>query len=354
MKFYSLLASAFMLCSFAVNGQTVIASQDFDNPVNMISETLTPSMPFSSLADIWGVTNANTGAPDNAPFVLIDDSDPTCPNPFPNDTQGAVPCSYPGNFLAAADTQNGNNPMGTVSGVWEFDISDASGLANIQIDMAAMGNFEMLPSGTDDFVWSYSIDGAPFATIFDLDVPMAGPHSYTMADGDIVTLIDPFVLNGVVVDNNFQTFTAAINGSGNTLTLRVDGITNGGGEAVAFDNIVINGLAATGSAIPTMSQWATFLFALIMVSFGLVFVYKSQTRLALAEGLSVSANNQTIPFDKGTFQSALKIAMLLTVPGFAFIFMVWGEIVSADFIGMALAIPVLAYFIHMVKLFGKK
>jgi hypothetical protein len=336
----------------ASSAQVVIASTDFDSPVNLTSQTiLAPT--FTSAGDIFDVTTADTQA--GAPFDLVDDTDPACPGFFPNDDQGAVACGYPGNFFGIADTENGDN-MGPVAAEWVFDISGAGDLTSISIDMAAMGNFEMLSGNTDDFSWSYSIDGGAFVEVFNLDVDMTQTVNYTLTNGTVVSLIDPMVVDGVTLINQFQTLTKAISGSGNELTLRLEGMTNGGDEAIAFDNIVINGLAGGGgpAAIPTMSQWATFLFMLIMVSFGLVFVYKSQTRLAMAEGVSVSANNQTVPFDKSIFQSALKTAMLLAVPGFAIIYMVWGEVVSADFVGMALAIPVVAYLLHMVKLFGKK
>lgn len=355
MKNYILLVLAAMFISpLASSAQVVIASTDFDAPVNLVSETLDPTVPFP-LGDIWGITTANTDPPVNAPFALVDDSDAACPTFFAGDNQGAVACSYTGNFLGAADTQNGANPMGDVSAEWVFDISGAAALTSISIDMAAMGDFEMLSSGTDDFTFEYSIDGGPFTEVFNLDVDMSNTgQNYTMASGNVVTIKDPLVVDGVTLINQFQTFSKPISGSGNQLTLRLEGITNGGGEAVAFDNIAISGVVA-GAPIPTMGQWGMFLFTLIMVTFGLVFVYNAQHRLAVSGmgGVSNSFNTRQLPFEKTTFQSALKIAMALAIPGFVLIFAVWGEIVSADFLGMALAIPVVAYLIHVVKLFGK-
>lgn len=347
MKFYSFLALVILALSPLVSSAQpiVAASNDFDSPVNLTNTVITVDNPFTSAGDIFDVTS--TAPP--VPFALVDDTNPACPGFFANDTQGAVACAYPGNFFGMVDTENGNN-MGAVTAEWTFDISSVSFLSSISIDMAAMGDFEV---SNDIFTWSYSIDGGPFITAFEMIPNEAISANYTLFDGDVFTLNDPMEVNGGLVINEFQTFSTGINGTGSTLVLRLEGMGDGGSEALAWDNIVIMGLAP-GAAIPTMGQWATFLFALIMLSFGLVFVYKAQNRLAVAGGASVSANNQVVPFDQTIFQSALKTAMLLALPGFALIYMVWGEVISTDFIGMAMAIPTVAYLIHMVKLFGKK
>lgn len=351
MKNYILSALAvIVLCPLAGKAQVVIASNNFDAPLNLISETITVDNPFMSFGDIFGSTNANSGAPDNAPFSVIDDSNPACPSFFPNDNQGVVPCSYPSRFFAMSDTENPDN-MGDVSAEWVFDISGSVNLTNIKIDMSAMGDFEV---ANDNFIWSYSIDGGPSAVIFNMMPDEAISATYTMFDGDMFTLNDPMKVNGILLLNNFTTFTAPVSGSGSQLTLRLEGMGDGGAEALAWDNIEILGISS-GAPVPTMSQWGMFLFALIMITFGVVFVFNSQQRLALngANGVSGSFNTQQLPFDKTAFQSALTTAMALAVPGFALIYFGWGEIVAADFIGMAMAVPIVAYLIHVVKLFGK-
>ena len=174
-------------------------------------------------------------------------------------------------------------------------------------------------------------------------------------DGDVFTLNDPMTENGTILTNDLTKFNATINGAGSVLTLRVTGMGNGGTEAIAWDNICINGISA-GSAVPTMSEWGMFLFALIMITFGVVFLFNSQHKLAMSGSgnMSSSANFRQFPLDMEVFKTSLKHAAGLAVAGFGFIFLVWGEIVPADLIGMALTIPVVAYLIHMVKLFGKK
>jgi polyferredoxin len=60
------------------------------------------------------------------------------------------------------------------------------------------------------------------------------------------------------------------------------------------------------------------------------------------------------PFDKAIFMKAMKHALGLGIVGFAFILVVWGEIVPADIVGMSLAVPLVAYLIHVIMLFDKE
>ena len=47
--------------------------------------------------------------------------------------------------------------------------------------------------------------------------------------------------NGVIIDNNFETYTSCIVGTGSTLTLDFSFTSNGGTEQVAFDNMMVRG-----------------------------------------------------------------------------------------------------------------
>ncbi|MEM0994450.1 MAG: hypothetical protein AAF847_10170 [Bacteroidota bacterium] len=58
-----------------------------------------------------------------------------------------------------------------------------------------------------------------------------------------------------------------------------------------------------------------------------------------------------LPFDKTIFRSSLKHATLIGLLGFLLIYLIWGEIIVDDLIGMSITIPLLAYMIHMVRLF---
>ncbi|HFA51480.1 MAG TPA: hypothetical protein ENJ95_20900 [Bacteroidetes bacterium] len=329
-----------------------IASDDFDSPTNLISRTVTVDMAFVNLGDIFGVANPFSGAPNFAPFSLIDDTNISCFNSSPTDNQGVIPCDYGNQFFGMVDTENPNN-MGPVSAEWVFDISYAANLSSISMDMSAMGDFE---TSNDVFLWSYSIDGAPFTTIFTMVPDESINATYTLQNGSTRTLNDPMTVNGTVLLNQLTHFSAPISGAGSQLTLRLEGMGNGGTEALAWDNIKISGVKIGAAVVPTMGEWAMFLFALIMISIGVVFVFNAQQRLAVGgtNNVSSSFGIRQFPFEAGIFKVALKHAFGLAIAGFAFIFFAWGEIVPADLIGMALAIPVAAYLIHLVKLFGEE
>ncbi|NJL74910.1 MAG: hypothetical protein HC892_07650 [Saprospiraceae bacterium] len=60
---------------------------------------------------------------------------------------------------------------------------------------------------------------------------------------------------------------------------------------------------------------------------------------------------QMIPFDKAIFADSLKHAVILAGIGFLVIQLIWGEIIIDDLIGMFFAIPLIAYMIHIIRLF---
>ncbi len=224
----------FLAMSLAFSSQGQIARQDFDNPLNLVTTVANPTLnTFTSTGDQWGVYSAATATA----FDLKDDSGPSCAAPFAADVLGFIGCDYPGNFFAAVDLTNGDNPNGVAEVSWTFDISNASNLS-VSIDMAAMGDFE---ATGDIFNFTYRIDNGPAQPLFSSSVNEATTQTYTMDDGDMVTLDDPMLMNGTLLDENFQTFTASIPGSGSLLTITLMAIQDGP-EAFALDNIVVNGM----------------------------------------------------------------------------------------------------------------
>lgn len=111
-------------------------------------------------------------------------------------------------------------------------------------------------------------------------------------------------------------------------------------------------IVPTGPAlIPTMSEWGLFLFALLILTLGLVSIANMNTKLALTNS---SINNQVnmpfhIPFDKAGFNKSLPFACALAVLGFGVIYIFWGEIIATDLIGMAIAIPMVTYIIYLIN-----
>jgi len=339
------------LFAFAANAQvTQVAGDDFDNPVNLNDRTITVDMAFMNNGDAFGVVSPNTSAPDNTPFALVDDTNPACPGFFEFDNQGAIPCAYDGgNFFGMVDTENPDN-MGPVMAEWEFDIS-SSPVNQVTIDFAAMGDFE---NSNDNLNFEYSVDGGAYEPLFMLTPDEDINAEYTLFDGDVFTLNDPMTLDGVVIINQLTTFTKDFpTVSGSTFSIRLTGMGDGGSEAVAFDNISINN--ASAAAIPTMGEWALFLFSLVIMTLGVVFVYNIQNQMSTNAGnVSAPANLNTLPFDQTVFAAAIKHALGLAVVGFVIIYIVWGEIVPLDLIGMALTIPMVAYILHVLMMFKSK
>ncbi len=306
-----------------------IASDDFDSPTNLVSRTITVDMAFMNIGDLWGITNAFTGDPVNTPFALVDDTNPACANFFANDDIGIIPCNYGNRFFGMTDTENPDN-MGPVSAEWVFNISSAVNLTAITIDMGAMGDFE---AANDNFTWSYSIDGGPFTNIFIMTPDESATATYTMDNGNTFTYNDPMTVNGTILLNDLTTFTANINGAGSLLTLRVEGMGDGGSEAIAWDNITIKGIPA-GVAVPTMGEWAMFLFALIMLTLGVVFVFNAQHQLVVSGPGHTSFSSRQFPFEKSLFKTAFKKATCLAIAGLGVVYLVWGEILPADLLGL--------------------
>ena len=235
--------------SFIVGGggepvRTTIAKDDFDAPLNLISFSQIPaSGAFADSQD--GFQRYQVGVSSSIPNDLMDDSTSSAPSDAWGIINRAVKTD---GWFGLADTFNDQNPTGDVTATWAFDVSEASAL-EVSIDMGAMGNFEL----ADVFNWTYSIDGDPFAPLFTSSVNEGGTANYTLADGDVFAVIDPVSMtiaggSTVQLSNVLQTLTASIVGTGDVLTLRFDGNTNGDDEAYAFDNIIVTGLVPTFAA----------------------------------------------------------------------------------------------------------
>ncbi|MFN2104174.1 MAG: ExeM/NucH family extracellular endonuclease, partial [Candidatus Promineifilaceae bacterium] len=199
---------------------------------NLISYTDDPAIPFSSAAD--GFQKYQRGVSSSIPYAVLDDSLVT----YPPDNLGIIDDTNLDEFFGVTDTVNGDT-SGPVTATWVFNISGAENLS-LSIDMGAMGDFE----SSDVFTWEYQIDGGPVQTAFVNSVDEAGSYTYTLAGGSSFTLNDPMLVDGLILSNILQTLTTNLTGSGSQLTLTLTAETDGGSEAFAFQNIVINGTVA--------------------------------------------------------------------------------------------------------------
>jgi hypothetical protein len=155
-------------------------------------------------------------------------------------------------FFGVVDTVNrmGND---TNAASWTFDIGGVSKF-RISADIAAMGDFEtgrIEPPSQDAFVFDFAIDGGPFVVLFESSVDTAASQLYEMEephpDNPLITLDDPLSMNGVTLNNVFQTISAEVFGSGSELELRFRAIADGGEEAFAFRNLLVEAVDQGGS-----------------------------------------------------------------------------------------------------------
>lgn len=193
---------------------------------------------WSSGDAFWPMTRAAVGPNTiGMPWSISDDSVAGAAgnSVFATDDLGFAGTAFDGDgFFGVTDTENGQN-TGLIDADFVFDISGMSSI-EVSADFAAMGDFE--GGGADVFDFTYSIDGAPFAPLFTSSVDEAGSQDYMMDSGTPVTLNDPVLINGIMLNDVYQTLTAPVAGTGSELTLRFSAETNGS-EGFGFDNLTV-------------------------------------------------------------------------------------------------------------------
>lgn len=108
-------------------------------------------------------------------------------------------------------------------------------------------------------------------------------------------------------------------------------------------------------AIPTMSEWGLFLFFLTILGLSLVTLYHFQMATAKdTNGQTLTVpHTSRFPFNMELFKKAIPYALGMAALGFVVILMVWGAIGAQDGLGMMLAVPMLAYLVHLGWLMRK-
>jgi hypothetical protein len=219
----------------------VIARDTFDEDEGLLSFTQTPAPgAYGDAGD--GFQEYQVGTSATIPFQLVDDSTTT----NPADVRGIINSGTKADkWFGITDTVNGANVPpenpGVGTATWVFNVSGAIDM-EVSIDMGAMGDFET----ADLFDWTYQFDGGPLLPLFTSSVDEAGSQSYTMADGDAVSLDDPLQMlttdgQTFTLTNMLQTLTSPLSGLGETLTIQLIAKTDGGDEGYVFDNLVVEG-----------------------------------------------------------------------------------------------------------------
>ena len=123
------------------------------------------------------------------------------------------------------------------------------------------------------------------------------------------------------------------------------------GQEDTDNNGIGNACDVNVAAIPTMGQWATILFALLMLSLGVVTL--KQQQLATAGSRQMAFSFRHLPSDKGNYTRWLLIVSAGLTAVFAVSIAFFGyEMTTADVPGSLLALPLAAYLLHLV--FGRE
>lgn len=182
---------------------------------------------FGSFFDVFGITARTVG------FDFADDS----AGSFAPDDFGIVRDGDTDNFLGAADTVNGDNPLDSGTVNWTYDVSGFRNLS-VSMDMAAIGNFD----GDDSVTLMASIDGGTPQSIFSIAHSPGQLYTVTMEGG---TTYDRYTEpSAFFVSNDWDAWEAAsfaadfVAPSGDTLNPHEDddGVTRG--DSVAGDGFI--------------------------------------------------------------------------------------------------------------------
>lgn len=358
-KKHGLVSCTHILCAVVALGSlgrvsegavSPFAGEDFDGGatnggLTALTSVFTPDNSGSqtrgsfgaSFFDRFGEVSRIDAAGAGLPFNLLDDSLPGFPQSFQGDMEGFVAADKLDDFVLLADTTNAQNPAGTVSAEWTFEVLDRRELV-LSVDFGMLGRFEE----EDTIAFTYSFDGGVESEAFVIAGAPGVPYSYEMDNGayvdrffnsffsrddwdnlvslgpvpgdfdyhpldngldgdtlaedglipvefsdgvqDVRAILDitlsgsfanteslptqgPLVLTSgdgslteVMIPADFTTFSTALSGVGSTLTLRLEGVTNGGNEFFAFDNLILAGRlvpepATGGLAALTSAGW---------------------------------------------------------------------------------------------------
>ena len=117
---------------------------------------------------------------------------------------------------------------------------------------------------------------------------------------------------------------------------------------------VANLIDATHTPVPTLPQWGLLIFAMLLLSYGSVFIYNRQ----LATAGTVCSDQKSIshfhpPFVRKTYFKVLSVVLLLVFGAFVII-KLFSSISAIDIGGTIISSFLFAYIIHLGLLLRKK
>lgn len=104
--------------------------------------------------------------------------------------------------------------------------------------------------------------------------------------------------------------------------------------------------------IPTLSQWGLFTFTLLLLSMGIVFVYKRQNALAVA-GYETQDLKPSL-FDRSLYFKALGSVLFIAIAGLVVAYRYYGTLSITDTLGTLASTCIVAYMVQLSILIKKK
>jgi len=249
---YLKLIFASLICLVTINSYAALISYDLlaaDSSVQ-VNYTNPLNDAFSSTEDGFQIYQRHIDT--DVPNALLDNSDIATSDNF-----GVITSSNSHAFFGIADTVNSDNPSDDAKAYWQVDITNLSTIT-LLMEIAAMGDFE----SNDGFIWRYQIDKNPFTTLFQGISDEDTTQSYRLEDNSLKTLNDPMTVNAQLLSNKFQAFSSPHLGVGKLLRLELIANTNGGNEAIAFQNVFIQG-QSTITAVNEPQTYTLLLLATV-------------------------------------------------------------------------------------------
>ncbi|MEM1164947.1 MAG: hypothetical protein AAGI30_01505 [Planctomycetota bacterium] len=275
----ALLSAALLAAAACTSSAQVLGSDDFDTPMNLTTFTAVPDLsgnagffPTNNQSDVFGILSRSDAESRNG-FDLLDDS------LMGSDTFGIINSTKLDNVFAVGDIRNTDNPGGTGTVEWVFDVSPSPffGTTNdaifLVIEVAAIGNFDASSDPTFEFTVELQESGGGTilgpTTVLDIDVNEATSQFYVLEGGDTSIAdpldvvvgpdVNPDASDPSLLDNVFRELqieipatTGQIEQTGRVV-VRFAAEQDGGAEYFMFDNIrVAEGIAANDpSVLPT-------------------------------------------------------------------------------------------------------
>lgn len=98
--------------------------------------------------------------------------------------------------------------------------------------------------------------------------------------------------------------------------------------------------------IPTLSEWGVIILLLLVVAMGMVFLYQRQPAMAVAGGAEIS-NAKPHLFNRKLFTKVFAITLLIGFAGLLGAYLWFGQITSADPLGVFVSAAVVAYMVQL-------